>query len=393
MQVVYAKEPFPTEVRATIFLAGPTPRDKSVPSWRPEALRLLAEAGFDGHVFSPEPRDGAWKKGYDEQVEWEEEGLNRADYILFWIPRDMATMPALTTNDEWGAWKNSGKVVLGTLPDPNNDRHTKYQEYYAVKYSVPHFKSLSETVGAAIAMTRPTGKRVIRKGGECQLPLCIWTLDSFQAWLQSQQRVGNRLDGARTGWTFRVGPHKSITFIWTIHVNVFIAAENRNKTNEIVLGRPDISTVVLWRRAPTLADTEVVLVKEFRSPARTPDGYIHELPGGSSKKNDAPIQVALDEVQEEAGILLTTDRLKVHPFRQIGGTLSSFMAFLFSAELTSVEMERVKMDSMAGVARGVVEDTERTYVEVVRVEDLLKNRMTDWATLGMVFAVLSEAMR
>ena len=41
-------------LKKSIFLAGPTPRSKEVKSWRPEAIRLLKEKGFDGVVFVPE---------------------------------------------------------------------------------------------------------------------------------------------------------------------------------------------------------------------------------------------------------------------------------------------------------------------------------------------------
>lgn len=388
MQIVYAKDTFPQEVKASIFLAGPTPRDKSVPSWRPQALLALEEAGFDGHVFVPEPMGGTWRPGYDDQVEWEEEGLNRADCILFWIPRDMAKMPALTTNDEWGTWKDSGKVVLGTPPGAP---HVRYQEYYAAKLGVPQFRTLKETAQAAVAMTRPTGKSTIRVGAECTVPTLIWTLSTFQAWYQAQKAAGNRLDGARVKWTARVGPHRGIIFAWVVQVNVFIASESRNKTNEFVFGRPDISTVVLWKRAPTLEDTEVILVKEFRSPARTQDAFIRELPGGSSKETKSAIETAVEEAHEEAGITLDPKRLKEHTIRQVAGTLSSFAATAFSAELTDAEMAKVR--STLGTVRGVVEDSERTYVEIARVGDLLKKPATDWATLGMIFSALSGAMR
>jgi 8-oxo-dGTP pyrophosphatase MutT (NUDIX family) len=387
MQVIYAQEPFPTTVRASIFLAGPTPRDKANPSWRPEALRLLEGEGFDGHVFVPEPRGGIWKGDYIGQVGWEEEGLNRADSVVFWIPRDMATMPGLTTNDEWGTWKDSGKAVFGA---PEGAAHVRYQAHYAAKLGVPSFKTLPETLKAAMVMV---GTGAERSGGACTVPLHIWKLESFQSWYKAQTSAGNRLDGLRVGWTFRVGLHRSITFLWVAHVDVFVASENRNKKNEFVIGRTDIATVVLWHRAPTLQDTEIALVKEFRSPARTPDAFIHELPGGSSKSTKPAIQTAIEEVSEEIGILLTPNRLKELGTRQLAGTLSSFSGTLFSAELTSPELTRLKMDAAAGVTRGVASDTEKTYVEVVKVGDLLKNSMADWSTIGMIFAALSEAMR
>ena len=100
MQVIYAHEDYPKTVVKTIFLAGPTSRGKGKP-WRQNALAILESMGFDGHVFVPEPRNGAWEEDYTGQVEWEEEGLRRAECIVFWCPRDLAgNMPGFTTNDE-----------------------------------------------------------------------------------------------------------------------------------------------------------------------------------------------------------------------------------------------------------------------------------------------------
>ncbi|CAM9308784.1 unnamed protein product, partial [Heterosigma akashiwo] len=46
-------------------------------------------------------------------------------------------------------------------------------------------------------------------------------------------------------------------------------------------------------------DCEVVLIKEFRSPAKTDDCFIHELPGGSAFKAQEPVVEAASELHEE----------------------------------------------------------------------------------------------
>src|SRR3989344_6490668 len=118
MQIVYALEPLPETINKSIFLAGPTPRSQDIKSWRPEALAILEKLSYDGVVFVPESRNGQWQESeYVNQIEWEEYCLNVADCIVFWIPRAMDTMPALTTNIEWGVWCNSGKAVLGVPPE------------------------------------------------------------------------------------------------------------------------------------------------------------------------------------------------------------------------------------------------------------------------------------
>ena len=149
MNVVYAYEalPSPGELRS-IFLAGPTPRSPTVESWRPEAIRLFSEAGFTGMLLCPEPRDGVFHPEYEAQVEWETQALEVATVILFWIPRDLVTMPGFTTNDEFGYWKSSGKCVLGTPPGAAK---VSYQRWWAKRLGIPQFESLEDTVCGAIA--------------------------------------------------------------------------------------------------------------------------------------------------------------------------------------------------------------------------------------------------
>lgn len=150
MRLIYAQESFTIlDAENSIFLAGPTPRSKDVISWRNEALEYLKD-NFKGTVFIPEFRTGISEDAllnYSDQIEWEERSLTYCSIILFWIPRNMKTLPGMTTNDEWGVWKKSGKVVLGF---PNDAEKIAYQEYYAKKYNVPMFNKLNESLDYCI---------------------------------------------------------------------------------------------------------------------------------------------------------------------------------------------------------------------------------------------------
>jgi hypothetical protein len=158
MRVVYALEP----LRQSIFLAGPTPRAANVKSWRPEAITKLAELGFLGEVFIPEASDWGPHDQYDAQVHWEWEALKQASVIVFWVPREIETMPAFTTNVEFGDWVKSGKVILGA---PSDAPKMNYLRMLANKYNVPCFDTLDETLSAAVernlAMARETTRRII----------------------------------------------------------------------------------------------------------------------------------------------------------------------------------------------------------------------------------------
>jgi hypothetical protein len=147
MKVIYAREPLPK----SIFLAGPTPRDKDTQSWRPEALRLFEEQGFDGTIMVPEDSNWSPKFTYEDQVKWEWEGLDTATVVLFWIPRELAAMPAFTTNVEYGMMIAKRNVVMGWPEDAPKNR---YLEQLAWRYELPGpYHTLLDTVNAAIVAT------------------------------------------------------------------------------------------------------------------------------------------------------------------------------------------------------------------------------------------------
>lgn len=112
MNVVYSDQDVEF-IGKSIFLAGPTPRSPNVKSWRPDALAVLHKLGFKDTVFVPEYRSWETKFDYMRQVEWEWEGLENCDAIAFWVPRDLITMPAFTTNVEFGSYVRSGRAYYG----------------------------------------------------------------------------------------------------------------------------------------------------------------------------------------------------------------------------------------------------------------------------------------
>lgn len=143
MKVVHALHP----LERSIFLAGPTPRDDRTPSWRPEALAILQEKGFDGTVFVPEHETWASHDDYDAQVKWEIEALNRSTAIVFWVPRVLGTMPAFTTNVEFGMYLKSGRAVLGY---PEGAPKMAYLKSVALSFGVPVVHDLPGAIDAAL---------------------------------------------------------------------------------------------------------------------------------------------------------------------------------------------------------------------------------------------------
>jgi calcineurin-like phosphoesterase family protein len=139
-RTIYTGDPIEL-IEPSLFLAGPTPRDANTPSWRPGFIEELRDAGFRGTIMSPEHKVFVDNYDYDKQVEWENEGLTKADLIVFWIPRDLDKMPGFTTNIEFGDWMKSGKCVLGY---PVGTPKMNYLFYKAQKYNMPVFYTIKD---------------------------------------------------------------------------------------------------------------------------------------------------------------------------------------------------------------------------------------------------------
>lgn len=80
--------------------------------------------------------------------------------------------------------------------------------------------------------------------------------------------------------------------------------------------------------------------------------------------------------------------MRVRPIaaRQVVGTLSAHRAHCYAVAVTDDELAWLR--TQANIPHGVTADTERTYVEIRTVGELLADPLTDWANLGMIFAAL-----
>lgn len=194
LTIAWAQEALPEFDRPSIFLAGPTYRDrtercsqcrgegsymqnhgdmhdtecaackgkghKELVSWRAEALTLLRT--FDGIVVVPEmPAFGVFNDDAEAQVRWEHEALSRVDVIAFWIPRDMKLLPGLATNVEFGYYlackahgrRNAAHVVLGYPPDAPKTRYLALKAELVLGHALPVESTLDKTLNRAVMLT------------------------------------------------------------------------------------------------------------------------------------------------------------------------------------------------------------------------------------------------
>ena len=144
MIINYSDKPV-IKTKNSIFLAGPTPRSKDIPSWRNEALKILKDMQYNKVVYVPELENDNRDFDYMNQVEWEREALYNAGRIIFWVPREVVNMPGFTTNVEFGYWlaKDPNKVYYGRPEDADK---IKYLDWLYTKetgrYTTRHLDML-----------------------------------------------------------------------------------------------------------------------------------------------------------------------------------------------------------------------------------------------------------
>jgi hypothetical protein len=359
-------EAIPESFTRSIFVAG-----ADGAAWQGELLAALESAGLEeGVVFvgdeCAEPDGNGWRA----QV------MKMSDAIVCYAGDGEATMSAYMAT-EIVRWVTTGQLFCaapeGSWADElcANATHKVVPERSLEDLAAKVFKAVN--AGAQ------------RKAAERQVPLMIWRTPSWKLWYENLLDVGNRLDGAKVDWTFRVGPGGVFTLFWAIHANIWVASENRNKSNEVVIARPDVCCTLAYLPGEQLLDTEIIVIKEFRSPCRNEHGFVYELPGGSSFKPQSDIfQTAAEELFEETGIRVDKSRLTKEMSRQAAATVTTHHVHLFSVELTQKEMDVAKKCAEDKTMFGNASETEQTYIETITLREAIPASKLDFNALGMI---------
>ena len=138
-----------TATTRTVFLAGSIEMG-SAPNWQ---ATLVAELG-DLPVTALDPRrdewDATWRQRIDEpqfreQVEWELDGLERADVIAMWF--DAATRSPITLL-ELGLHARGGKLIVGCPPGFWRRGNI---EVVCARYNIPLYEAWDEFAAAVTA--------------------------------------------------------------------------------------------------------------------------------------------------------------------------------------------------------------------------------------------------
>lgn len=378
MKVFYSDCPIPQEVTQSIFLLGPSPRGKSDNHWRVQAIEILKELGFQGEVFVPIPEkkfhggedESSWT--YINQIEWECQCRHIADKLVFWVPRSIEEgLPGFTTNVEFGEDLASGKMLYGR---PDNAQKCRYLDERYRDQKI--YNDLKELLTAAVLSLGQSSRRV---EGEVFVPLHIWREPEFQQWYTNLKQNGNSLHHAQVLHSFNL-PHGPL-FSYILKVRIYITHEQRFKENEYVYFRKNISSVLAHYTENKT--TYIVLVKEFRSSVNNSEGYVYELPSGSSSHLNS-LENAQHELLEETGIFIKDPHRFIHRgSRQLNATLTAYTSDLYTVELTRSEFESLDTSRTFGLQA----DSEQTTI-VVATLGTLSSYPLDYSTLGMILGVL-----
>lgn len=386
MQLVFSNQPTPLKITSSIFLAGPTPRSGSVLDWRKEAVEHLEKLNYQGIVFIPCPDfiwenphiDHAWD--YVAQVTWEKKHRHIADKIVFWVPRDISGgMPAFTTNIEFGEDLSSHKIVYGR---PFTAEKCRYLDNRMEELHQPIFTDLAVML---TYVTNKLGEGQLRINAEIYIPLFIWETSQFQGWYQAQKKVGNQLFYAQVLNAYKI---KDNVFSFSLAVSVFVASENRIKSNEILFSRTDISSVVAYHK-DEYQKTHVIFVEEFRSCVNNSVGKVLDLPSGSNiGVVMSPSMTAQHEFFEETGLFIQEEsRFKLCGSHQLAATFTTHKNHVFKIELNSEEFSQLKKFEEAKVVHGE-DDDEITVVKILELSQIY-NSHADLSTIGAVMLALN----
>jgi 8-oxo-dGTP pyrophosphatase MutT (NUDIX family) len=350
--------------------------------WRDALVDHLETAGFSGVVFVADPpRRARSGKHVKHQLRWLAEVSRLADVsACYWSP---STSSAETLNWLLSSELREVRKVVLEIPDGLELCDGGRELHAAQRLLITHSVQAS---AQEIVQLLQIG--ALRRGPERAVPLDVWLTPEFQHWLSVQLSQGNRLNWARPVWAYRPGRgYAEALWYWALHASVYVATEQRAKSNEVLIGRPDIAAIVLYNRAEPGTDLRVVLVREYRTPTVNEEGYVWELPSGSGSAGQSLIEVAVEECREEVGVELEKSRLRSHGARQLMSTMSCHRSHVFSAELTAHESSQVQITT--GLARGS-HPNERVFAELVPSRTIVHEHRLDWSMTGMLSLVLSD---
>lgn len=392
-------------IKKSIYLAGTnimSPWDKI--GWRDKAVKYLEEIGYSGTVFIPEDNPSDSYKYPDpirnpdkfkKQIEWEQKWLKGADAVVFWLPRT-TEKAGLISNFELGQLIETGKIFAGCpcLSNKVDTNKNGYLKNYFDLHNIPWYTDLKTLLMDAVKFI---GTERMRNKEERYVPKSFWKIDSFVDWYRNLSHTDNETELKNIEPKFiTIMSKENKPFFWIAQPKIWIGTEQRYKDNEFVIGRLNTSTFVVFSKDndKDVFKNRVIFVKEFRSAVNNESGYVLEFPSGTISPGYTPCDSAIKEFEEETGIDYLVNKLNIKNCfflnkKQVMSTLSAHTNEVWAFEISSEDMDEITKNS-EGKSFGVSSDTEKTYVEILTIEDFLNSEMSDWSNNGIALALIEK---
>lgn len=379
MQLVFSDQTLPTFVEKSLFLEGPSPRDLETLDWRRQAVDLLTQLKYDGVVYIPCPRsvwdkikDGKWD--YENQVDWEHKARFASDAIVCWVPRELEKMPAMTTNVEFGEDFDLGRFYYGR---PDWAKKCTYLDSKAKKQGIRIYNDLLALLQDVVHSLKP----VARSDAWATIPAMAWEFDSFRQWFSSMNLVGNEL---REATVTHVLGKANKSFLFVLQAKIYVANENRVKSNESVVFRKNTVTVVPYYIQED-GSIAYALVNEFRAATSSELGIVKEFVSGSSSDDEATVMDTVqEELKEELGLIVDKSRLIRLGEKQINATLLGHKTIVYALRLTKEEYLDIKKAEVNKTVYGELDSSEVITLCTNTKKEILKSSSTDCTTLASV---------
>ena len=306
MQTVYTCEDLPDPCSASLYLAGAGSDETMNSGWRREAIHLLGKCGFPGAVIVPERRN---KRAYlcpSEKAIWDVRMRARADLILFWVPEDRSAPGAYVAEGEHHLAHDICRCLYGRPRDALG--HLHLDATWTTSTHKPPYDDLQAMIVDAVALI---GEGAVRSGAERDVPLLVWRSDPFSAWYDALISAGHRLHSFRVRDALSFGDHDPRAPLsgFLASAAVAVSGEDRIKSNEVFIGRPDnVAVVPLFD--PGGPEGEAFLVQEYRVAVRNGLGLVLSIPEGSCPGSHLKSRaIAVQELSEEVGLCVKPERL------------------------------------------------------------------------------------
>ncbi|MFJ6898227.1 hypothetical protein [Streptomyces hokutonensis] len=377
--VVHAGQLMPMEWGACVLLAGPEPDA----SWQHSVITVLEDGWpvVNGRLVVLVPHQVDGQKPSGEQSAWLRDAYAWADEIISTrapVPGAGALHEPGPAFDLEGA---SDRLIL-QMAMPN-----EATRQWAGQRAVPVAPTPAD---AAAAVLKRLGRGWRRQGGVRQVRLPVVRNYGFHQWRDALHQAGRVLDAATIDWAPRDPRRPEEASWWAITAQV--RDPDELVTQELVVGRNDVLSLIAFRRRPVWTDSEVVLLRHPLSisappPITGPTRFPLRLPtvdfGGPLHVRGEYPDEGVSALICEAGLVIDRARIRSLGNRPESGLLAA-QRRTFYLELTDGECEELQARRGACDGRAVA-----GAVEVHRVADLLsspaaRDALVDWATLGVI---------